>query len=63
MSRGARVTHIHRDELGSNAQRRHLIIQRPDGSTYSADVPEDFDLGEILQADEVVAFDSYAEKR
>lgn len=53
-----RCTHVVLDELGSDEPRRALIVARPDGSTYSADVPESVDLGEVLAADEIVAADT-----
>jgi hypothetical protein len=45
------------DELDSTAPRRELIVVREDGSSYGANVPADFDLGDVLQPGEVVGFD------
>jgi hypothetical protein len=55
---GARPTRIEFDELGSDADRRELLVVREDGSTYSADIPADMDLGEVLHTGEVVGFDA-----
>lgn len=58
---GLRPDRIIRDEIGSDEPRREVIIQRADGSTYSAEFPESTDLGEVLEPGEVVAFDAWGE--
>jgi hypothetical protein len=58
MARGLPLSHLILDELGSEAPRREMIVVREDGSTYSADVPEDTDLGEVLDRGDVVGFDA-----
>jgi hypothetical protein len=57
MSDGAELSYVIYDEMGSDLPRREMIVQRPNGSTYSANVPADMDLGELLATGEVVGFD------
>jgi hypothetical protein len=57
MANGARFTHVVIDEYGSTEPRRALIVARADGSTYSADVPESLDLGQVIERGETVAAD------
>lgn len=49
------------DEVGDTRPRREVVVQREDGSTYSAEFPADTDLGSVLGAGEVVAHDAGAE--
>jgi hypothetical protein len=53
---GQRITHMVVDEGGSS-ERRHLILEREDGTTYSADVPADCDLGEVLGEGDMIVTD------
>lgn len=60
---GPRFTHICKDEIELDGTptgdaRRYLVVEREDGSTYSADVPESFDLGEVIQPGDVVVVDT-----
>lgn len=54
---GARVDRIFFDEFEDTRPRRELIAIRPDGSTYSADVPADLDLGDVLGEGDVVGLE------
>jgi len=45
------------DELDSDVPRREVLIQREDGSTYSAQFPEDVDFGQVLESGETVVAD------
>jgi hypothetical protein len=55
---GARHTHVIIDEVGAcEASRRQLVVGRPDGSTYTADVPHWLDLGEVLERGETIVAD------
>lgn len=58
MSDGHAISHLILDELGSEAPRREMIVVREDGSSYSADVPEDTDLGDVLNRGDVVGLDT-----
>lgn len=57
MTDGLQFDRVILDELGSTTPRRELLVIREDGSTYSADVPADMDLGEVLDDGDVVGFD------